>query len=236
MTRSHLQKSLLVIVLVAVILAFFLFDLGQYASLEYLKASQARFLELYKNHTLAVLGGYMGAYILMAALSLPGAAVFTLAGGALFGFWIGLVAASVSSTLGAVLACAVSRYLLRDMVQTKFETSLKKINQGIEREGAFYLFTLRLIPVFPFFVINLALGVSHMRLWTFYWVSQIGMLPGAAVYVNAGKELGQLETLSGILSPGLIGSFALLGLFPLVAKKGVAFLRARRQNSSVNTE
>ena len=143
----------------------------------------------------------------------------TLAGGGLFGFWVGVLVVSFASTIGATLACLVARFLLRDWVQTKFGEKLSAMNKGIEKEGAFYLFSLRLVPIFPFFVINLAMGLTSMQLLTFYWVSQIGMLPGTMVYVNAGKELGQIESLSGILSPGLIFSFIILGLFPITVKK-----------------
>ena len=171
----------------------------------------------------------MGIYILITALSLPGAAVMTLAGGALLGFWLGTLAASLASTIGATLACFVSRYVLRDWVQGKFGDKLAAINRGIEKEGKFYLFTLRLIPIFPFFVINLVMGLTTISLVTFYWVSQLGMLPGTMVYVNAGKELARIDSLSGILSPGLIFSFVLLGLFPLVVKKLMGWYKSKGQ-------
>ena len=161
----------------------------------------------------------MAIYIVVTALSLPGAAVMTLAGGAMFGFWIGCIVVSFASTIGATIACFVARFLLRDWVQNRFGDKLTSINKGIEKEGAFYLFSLRLVPIFPFFVINLAMGLTSIKLMTFYWVSQIGMVAGTMVYVNAGKELGQIESLSGILSPGLIISFVILGLFPITIKK-----------------
>jgi uncharacterized membrane protein YdjX (TVP38/TMEM64 family) len=170
-------------------------------------------------------------YIVVTALSLPGAAVMTLAGGGLFGFWVGLVVVSFASSIGATLACFVSRFLLREWVQNKFGDKLHSINKGIEEEGAFYLFSLRLVPIFPFFVINLVMGLTGMRLVTFYWVSQLGMLAGTMVYVNAGKELAKIESLSGILSPGLIISFVILGLFPLTVKKLLAWYKARRKGN-----
>jgi uncharacterized membrane protein YdjX (TVP38/TMEM64 family) len=173
----------------------------------------------------------MAIYILVTALSLPGAVPMTLIGGALFGFWAGTVVISFASTLGATCACAVSRYLLREWVQKKLGDRLQIINEGIEKEGKFYLFTLRLVPLFPFFVINLVLGLTRMPLRTFYWVSQIGMLPGTLVYVNAGKEIAKIDTLSGILSPELILSFALLGIFPLVTKKILTVYRSRRERA-----
>jgi len=209
------------------IFAFVYFDLGQYLSLSYIKASQERFQTLYQTHQLAVIAVYMGIYIVVAALSLPGAAVLTLAGGALFGLVIGSVVVSFASTIGATLAALVSRFILREWVQNKFGDKLTAINDGIAREGAFYLFSLRLVPVFPFFIINLLMGLTRMRLATFFWVSQIGMLPGTVVYVNAGKELAQIDSLSGILSPRLLISFVLLGLFPITVKKLLAIFKKK---------
>jgi uncharacterized membrane protein YdjX (TVP38/TMEM64 family) len=152
----------------------------------------------------------------------------TLAGGALFGLLRGALMVSFASTIGATIAGFVSRFLLRDWVQGKFGDRLKTVNDGIEREGPFYLFTLRLIPVFPFWLINLVMGLTRIPLRTFYWVSQVGMLPGTIVYVNAGKELGKLDSLSGILSPGLIISFVLLGLFPLITKKLMTWYKSHK--------
>ena len=209
---------------------FFALDLQQYLSLDYLKESQSRFADLYHEKPVIVIGGYMATYILVTALSLPGAAILTLAGGALFGLVTGLIIVSFASSIGATLACLVARFLLRDWVQNKFGDKLTTINDGIAREGAFYLFTLRLIPVFPFFVINLVMGLTKMSLFTFYWVSQLGMLAATAVFVNAGKELAQIDSLSGILSPGLLGSFVILGLFPLVVKKLVTFIQRRKES------
>lgn len=208
---------------------FFTFELQQYLTLDYLKESQVRFADLYHAKPALVIGAYMGIYILVTALSLPGAAILTLAGGALFGLVTGLIVVSFASSIGATLACFVARFVLRDWVQNKFGDKLSTINEGIAKEGAFYLFTLRLIPVFPFFVINLVMGLTKMSLFTFYWVSQLGMLAGTAVFVNAGKELAKIDSLSGILSPGLIGSFVILGLFPLIVKKLVTFFQARKK-------
>jgi uncharacterized membrane protein YdjX (TVP38/TMEM64 family) len=209
------------------IVAFQYFDLKQYFSLDYIKASQERFRALYASHRLMVLAAYMAIYIAVTALSLPGAAVLTLAGGALFGLAVGTVVVSLASTIGATLACGVARFLLRDWVQNKFGTKLAAVNQGIEKEGAFYLFSLRLVPVFPFFVINLLMGLTRLRLITFFWVSQIGMLPGTVVYVNAGTALAKIDSLSGILSPRVVISFALLGIFPIAVKKVLAFYQRR---------
>jgi len=222
-------NRILIIALAAVgVFVFFYFDLGRFLTLDYMKASQARFATLYEQHGTLVVAVYMAIYIAVTALSLPGAVIMTLAGGALFGLGVGTVAVSFASTIGATLAAAVARFILRDWVEEKFGGKLGPINEGIRNEGAFYLFTVRLIPVFPFFVINLVIGLTKMRLRTFFWVSQLGMLPGTLVYVNAGKELAKIDSLSGILSPSLIASFALLGVFPIVVKKIMGSVRARR--------
>ncbi|MBW2472452.1 MAG: TVP38/TMEM64 family protein [Deltaproteobacteria bacterium] len=219
MNKKLVQRIIIVAAIIIAVILFKFLGLGQYLSLDYLKASQDKFTQIYASHRLLVIATYMGIYIVVTALSLPGAAVMTLAGGAMFGFWVGVLVVSFASTIGATLASFVARFLLRDWVQNRFGEKLSRINQGIEKEGAFYLFSLRLVPIFPFFVINLAMGLTPMKLWTFYWVSQIGMFPGTMVYVNAGKELGRIESLSGILSPGLIISFVILGLFPITVKK-----------------
>lgn len=231
MSKNLTKKIVIILTIAALIAAYKIFNLNQYFTLSYLKASQEKFLLLYTEHSLLVIASYMGIYILVTSLSLPGAAVMTLAGGALFGFWLGTLAVSFASTIGATLACFVSRYVLRDWVQGKFGDKLSAINRGIEREGKFYLFTLRLIPIFPFFVINLVMGLTTIPLITFYWVSQLGMLPGTMVYVNAGKQLADIESLAGILSPEVIFSFALLGLFPLISKKLMAFYKSRKKRS-----
>jgi len=227
MDKKLVQRLLIVAAIIVVIILFKVLDLGHFLSLDYLKASQDKFVQLYASHRLTVIAVYMAVYIIITALSLPGAAVMTLAGGAMFGFWVGVLVVSFASSIGATLACFVARFLLRDWVQNKFGEKLTTMNKGIENEGAFYLFSLRLVPIFPFFVINLAMGLTTMNLLTFYWVSQIGMLPGTMVYVNAGKELGQIESLSGILSPGLIFSFVILGLFPISVKKLLYFYKKR---------
>ena len=208
--RKLIQRIVIFFVIVLIVVCFFIFDLGKYLSLDYIKASQQSFENLYSQHRFLVFGTYMAIYVIVTALSLPGATIMTLAGGALFGFVVGTIVVSFASTIGATLACFVSRFLLRDWVQNKFGDKLETINQGIENEGAFYLFTMRLIPALPFFVINLAMGLTKMRLWTFYWVSQLGMLAGTMVYVNAGKELAKIDSLAGILSPSLIISFIIL--------------------------
>lgn len=230
MNKKQLKKIGIVVAIIALIAAFRFFHLDHYFTLSYIKGAQEKFQILYSGNHLLVIGIYMLIYILVAALSLPGAAVMTLLGGAIFGLLVGTVAVSFASTIGATLACFVSRYLLRDWVQGKFGDKLHTINEGITREGPFYLFTLRLIPAFPFFVINLVMGLTKMRLWTFYWVSQVGMLAGTIVFVNGGKELAKINSLKGILSPRLIISFVILGLFPLTVKKLMALYKSRRAN------
>lgn len=209
-------------ILLAVILLVFVFkvlELERYLSLEFMKSSRESFGALYARHRFLVIASYMIIYISVTSLSLPGAAVLTLAGGALFGVIVGTVVVSFASTIGATLACFVSRFILREWVQNKFGEKLKAVNRGIEKEGAFYLFTLRLIPAFPFFMINLVMGLTRMRFFTFYWVSQVGMLAGTIVYVNAGRQLAKIDSISGIFSPSVIISFVILGLFPITVKK-----------------
>lgn len=222
------RKLALLVLVLATIVAFFALDLGRYFSLDFLKNQQAAFSALYAEHRIATLAAYFLIYVAVAALSLPGATVLTLAGGALFGFWTGLVVVSFASTLGALGAMLVARYLLADSVRARFPEKLAAIDAGIAREGGFYLFALRLVPLFPFFVVNLAMGLTRIRPWTYTWVSQLGMLAGTAVYVNLGTQLGEIRSLSGLVSPALLASFALLGLFPLLAKKLVDALKARK--------
>ncbi len=215
----NIRKLLLLAVLVVLVAAFFALDLGRFFSLEYIRGAREQFATLYQAHPAQVIGAFFAIYVAVTALSLPGAAIMTLLAGAIFGLWVGTLVVSFASSLGATLAMLASRYLLRDSVKSKFGARLADIDRGVEREGAFYLFTLRLVPVFPFFVINLLMGLTAMKATTFYWVSQLGMLAGTLVYVNAGTQLAQIRSLQGILRPGLLGSFVLLGLFPLVAKK-----------------
>jgi pyruvate/2-oxoglutarate dehydrogenase complex dihydrolipoamide dehydrogenase (E3) component/uncharacterized membrane protein YdjX (TVP38/TMEM64 family) len=223
------KKQIIVLLLLAAATGlWFVLDLGAWFNLSRIQQELDQ-LQAYQREN-PLLSGlvYLGIYIVVTGLSLPGAAVMTLAGGALFGFWYALLLVSFASSLGATLACLVSRVLLRDWVQGRFERQLYSLNAGFKKDGAFYLFTLRLVPVFPFFVINLVMGVMPISLWRFYWVSQLGMLAGTAVYVNAGTQLAQLQGLEGIMSPGLLLSFALLGVFPLLARFLVDRLRVRR--------
>ena len=232
--RPARSKIVILALILGLVGAFFLFDLQQYLTLDYLKSSQAAFAAYYAEHRLATIAGYMLLYILVTALSLPGAVVMTLAGGALFGLGVGFVAISFASSIGATLAFLAARYLLRDSVQRRFGDRLKAINDGVRKEGAFYLFSLRLVPLFPFFLINLAMGLTPIRTRTYYWVSQLGMIPGTLVYVNAGTQLGQLDSLGGILSPTLLFSFALLGLLPLVSKKLLDWIKTSKSLAHVS--
>jgi len=222
------NKLILLAVVLAAIAAFFALDLGRYLSLDYLQQSHARFTDLYQRQPLTVAAAYFALYVLVTALSIPGATIITLAGGAIFGLGWGLLIVSFASSLGATLAFLTARFVLRDSVEARFGQRLKDINQGLDKDGAFYLFTLRLVPIVPFFVINLAMGLTKMRVGVFYIVSQLGMLAGTAVYVNAGTQLSQLTSLQGILSPGLLGSFVLLGVFPLLARKVIALVKKRQ--------
>jgi len=222
------SRIVLLLVILVMIAAFFIFDLQQYLSLEALKSQQAA-IESYRSaHPVLAMIIYALIYIAVTGLSLPGAVVLTLAGGAVFGLFWGVVIVSFASTIGATLSFLAARFLFRDSVQSRFGTRLQALNEGIDRDGAFYLFTLRLVPVFPFFMINLAMGLTSLRVWTFYWISQIGMLAGTIVFVNAGTQLAKIESVTGILSPALLGSFVLLGLFPLLAKKIVEMIQARK--------
>jgi uncharacterized membrane protein YdjX (TVP38/TMEM64 family) len=228
MTGNNSRKILVAVVFIALVVAFRVFDLQQYLALSYMKESRERFLHLYTMHRAAVIAVYMVIYILASTLSLPGAVILTLAGGALFGLWTGTIVVSLASTAGATVACFVSRFLLRDWVQKKMGGKLRTVNEGMAREGAFYLFTLRLIPVFPFWLINLLMGLTKMPLRTFCWVSMVGMLPATIVFVNAGRELARIDSPAKILSPGLFVSFILLGIFPIAAKKTIAWFRSKR--------
>lgn len=222
-------KLVLLVVVASLVIAFFALDLSQYASLEYLKAVHGEALSFVAENPAQSSAAYFLVYVLVTGLSLPGAAVMTIAGGAIFGFLWGLALVSFASTLGATIAMVISRTLLRDWVQHRFAAQLATINAGVERDGGFYLFGLRMVPLFPFFVINVVMGLTPLRLWTFYWVSQVGMLAGTAVFVFAGTQLAQVTSVGDILSPGLIAALSLLGLFPIIARKVLGLLSRRRE-------
>ncbi|MET0107193.1 MAG: FAD-dependent oxidoreductase [Sedimenticola sp.] len=222
------KRIITLLIIAALVATFFIFDLGQYLTLEYMKAKQAELEGFRQENPFGTAAAFFLVYVAVTALSLPGATVMTLVVGAVFGLFWGFLLVSFASTLGATLAFLVARFLLHDAVQDRFGDKLRAINDGVRKDGAFYLFGLRLVPIFPFFVINLVMGLTPMRTWTYAWVSQVGMLAGTLVYVNAGTQLGKLETLSGILSPNLLISFALLGVFPLIAKKVLQVIKARK--------
>lgn len=222
------SKTVLLVVIAVLVAVFFMFDLQHYLSLESLKSQQTAIADYRQTHPVLATVMYAALYITVTGLSLPGATVLTLAGGAVFGVLWGTLIVSFASTIGATLAFLAARFLFRDWVKSKFSARLQSIDDGVNRDGAFYLFTLRLVPVFPFFMINLAMGLTPIKVKTFYWVSQVGMLAGTVVYVNAGTQLAKIDSLSGILSPALLGSFALLGLFPLLAKKIVEEVQAMK--------
>ncbi len=217
-----------VALLVAAVVAYISLDLGQYLTLAYVQSQLDTLRDISSRNFALAAGAYFVIYVVVTALSLPGAAIMTLLGGAIFGLGWGLVLVSFASSVGATLAFLVSRLLLRDWVQNRFGNSLKTINKGVERDGAFYLFSLRLVPVFPFFLINLVMGLTPLKTFTFYWVSQVGMLLGTAVYVNAGVELGELSSLGGLLSADLILSFVLLAAMPWLGKAVIAVIRRNR--------
>jgi len=218
----------LALVLIGAIAAYFIFDLGQYLSLENFKASQADIVATKDANPALYIAGFFLLYVAVTGLSIPGAAIMTLVAGALFGVVLGTLIVSFASTMGATLAFLSSRYVLRDWVQGKFGERLRAVDDGLEKDGAFYLFTLRLIPVFPFFVINLLMGLTRIKTGTFFWVSQIGMLPATIVFVNAGTQISRIQSTAGLLSPTLIASFVALALFPWAAKAIVAVVKRSR--------
>lgn len=221
----NVSKIMLLLVITSAIAAFFYCNGQQYLTLEMLKSQHTNIIAFRDNNQILAIVVYGLIYIAVTGLSLPGATILTLAGGAIFGLFWGTLIVSFASTIGATLAFLAARFLFKDSIQSRFGDYLQTINEGIEQEGAFYLFTLRLVPLFPFFVINLLMGLTALKTRTFYWVSQVGMLAGTLVYVNAGTQLAKLDSLAGILSPLVVGSFVLLGVFPLLAKKLIELMR-----------
>ncbi len=222
------RKIVVLVAFAGLIALFFAFDVGRFFSLAFIKEQQSAFAALYEQRPVMVTAVFVAIYVLITALSLPGAAIMTLAGGASFGLVWGTIVVSFASTLGATLAMLAARYLLRDSIESRFGQKLAEVNKGIEKEGALYLFTLRLVPLIPFFALNLLMGLTKMKTWTFFWVSQLGMFAGTVAYVNAGTEIAKITSLRSILSPGLLGSFVLLGLLPLVIKKVLDYVKRRK--------
>ena len=227
-------KIILAVVVLALVAAFFIFDLGQYVSLEYFKQQQSSFNQYYLDNPILVILIFAAVYILVAGASLPFATPLTVLGGAIFGTIVGSIVVSFASAIGATVAFLVSRFLFRDAVESKFGDRLAKLQDGIEREGAFYVFGLRLVPLFPFVILNSLLGLTKIKTWTYYWSSQLGMLLGTIVYVNAGKELANIESLGDIASPFVLASFAALGILPIASKYILNFLRSRKNKEEVS--
>ena len=213
------SKILLILAICLIFAAYFYFDLGQYLTLESIKAWQVKILQDLNDNYALYLIGFSLIYITATALSFPGAALLTLLGGGLFGVVIGTLVVSVSSTLGATISFWSARFLLKESVEKKFAGTVNKINSGVEKEGGFFLFGLRLVPVFPFFMVNLLMGLTNIKTTTYMWVSALGMLPGTIAFVNAGTQLSQIDSLKGLLSPGLIGAFVFIGVLPVLSKK-----------------
>ncbi len=226
--KSKYLKISVVLAIILLVFASIKFDLTSYLTLDSIKDNKQAFEDYYQSNKTQSIFIFFSTYVLTTALSLPGATVLTLLAGALFGLYKGLIIVSFASSIGATLAFLISRFLLRDWVQEKYGQKLKTINEGIEREGAFYLLTLRLLPIFPFFLINLVMGLTPIKTITFFFTSQIGMLLGTIVYVNAGVELSEIDSLKSILSPSLLFSFVALGLIPIIGKKIVNYLREQK--------
>jgi uncharacterized membrane protein YdjX (TVP38/TMEM64 family) len=227
----YVRLALLAVVL-ALVAGYLLFDLGRFLDLDYLKQVHGRAVTLVSQQPVTATVVYFLVYVLVTAVSLPGAAVLTLAGGAVFGLVWGLAMVSFASSIGATLAMLIARKVLGEVVQRRFAGQLESVNRGLARDGGFYLFSIRMVPLFPFFVVNLVMGLTPIRTWTFYWVSQVGMLAGTFVYVFAGTQLAGVEEVSDVLSPGMIAALSLLGLFPLLARKGLGWVRRARGGSS----
>ena len=227
-----ITKTKLIAIIAFLVVLFFFFGWDDYFTLANLQVQQASILSYYADHPALTLLAYGVIYIVVTGLSLPGATILTLLGGAIFGLLWGTVIVSIASTIGATLAFFTARFLFREDLEQKFAKQLNTINQGIENEGGYYLFTLRLVPLFPFVAINLIMGLTKMPTTTFFWVSQVGMLAGTLVYVNAGTQLATIKSLSDITSPWLIVSFILLGIFPLAAKKFVEYRRDHKNSQN----
>lgn len=227
MEEEMIKKMLILIAIAGLFIAYFIFDLGQYLSLETLKKLKDDIETFYLNNQLLTIFSFFGIYVLATSVSIPGATILTLAAGAIFGVWMGTLIVSFASTIGASFAFLASRILLGESLQQKYPDKLKVINEGVEKDGAFYLFSLRLAPVFPFFLINLLMGLTKMPLLKYAIVSQIGMLPGTILYVYAGETLSSIEKLSDIMSPKILSVFILFAVLPLIIKYGLKFWKEK---------
>ena len=226
MSRTRLA---LAFAITAIIGAVFALGINDYLTLEAFRTRQTELQTYVAGNFATAVATYFFAYIAVTALSIPGAVVMTLIGGALFGLLAGTVIISFASTIGATLAFLLARFLFRNIVERRFAATAERLAKGMQKDGAYYLFSLRLVPIFPFFAINLAMALTRIKTWTYAWVSQVGMLPGTLVYVNAGTQIGRIEDVGDIASPQLIGSFVLLGVFPLLTKKIIAAIATLRQ-------
>lgn len=228
MQKAWIQKIIFLMLILAGVTAFFILDGAQYLSLDLLKKSRESLQDYYLNNPLLVITMYFIVYVVVTSLSLPGATVLTLAGGAILGFWAGLLTVSFASVTGASFAFLAARVLLGNWVQHRYAGLLQKVNDGVEKDGAVYLLFLRLVPLFPFFLVNLLMGLTKIRLSVYYVASQIGMLPATAVYVNAGHQLATINSVKEILSFRIISALVLLGILPFVMKGLWAILKKKR--------
>ena len=224
---QKLYKISLFLILISVVIIFYIFDMDQLLTLENIRVQQELLLNYYDQNKLLVHVTYLFIYIITTTFSLPVALALTLIGGALFGFFYGLVLVSFGSSIGATFAFLIARFIGHDLVKQKYNAQLSKFYIGFEKEGAFYLFALRMVPLFPFFIINIITALMPIKTWTFYWVSQLGMLPATTLYVFAGTQLSEMKSLSDIMSPRLILTFILIGLFPILIKKLIKLLKRK---------
>jgi uncharacterized membrane protein YdjX (TVP38/TMEM64 family) len=228
------KKLLIVAAVLIVAVIFYSSGVGDYLTLSYLKSAHTDAVAYVTANPLSASAVFFGLYVLVTALSLPGAALMTVAAGAVFGLIWGLAMVSFASTMGATAAMLISRTLLGDWVQQRFTGQLSSVNEGLQRDGTFYLFSIRMVPLFPFFIVNLVMGLTRISAWQFYWVSQVGMFAGTVVFVFAGTQLAGISSLGDVLSPGLIAALSLLGLFPLLARKSIGWLRSNRQTGEAS--
>lgn len=235
MTLQKYKKWFLLALIFIIFSTFFYLGGHKFLTFESLKQNNEALKTWAHSNLLFASSAFFIIYVVTTALSLPGAAVLTLASGLIFGLQLGTILSSFASTMGAGLAFLATRYFLKDWVQNKFGSKIKSINEGVKNEGAYYLFTLRLMPVFPFFLVNLLMGLTPIKFWTYYWVSQLAMLPGTAIYVNAGTQISEIESPKDILSPALILSFVLLGLFPLIIKKTLGFINKKKDTKLITS-
>lgn len=233
LSKSFVARICVALGCLVVIVLIIYFRLYEYASIEFIQTQHERIVNYYENNQVLCLAIYFLLYIVLTGLSIPSATGLTLFGGAVFGLTTGSIVVALASSIGATIACVVARYLFRDFIQRKFVTRVARVNEGIKRDGAVYLFALRLTPFVPYFVVNVVMALTPLRIWTFYWITQLSMLPATVIYVNAGSELAQITSLTDIVSPSMMLALFLLGIFPLVAKKLVQYLRLQ---SSTNED